>query len=435
MLPGNAELDLPVVLDVLQLGAGLADDVLVAPGVDLHLLVDLAGVRELRVAVGGDVVDDALGLLHVRRRAGEADLELLRRRRARRHCGDVHLDAELVLDLADDDAALADEVGEVAGVHGHEVLGEVLVLHGAIALLHELPHRLLRLGDRCRGARDGEDLAGGVDLRPGLLLDHLDLRALGADDDADLLLRHLHLGRGGAPRRRCLDLGPLLVEDRGHLGGGEGLRHLGAPLRHAHRRHARDVLLGHARRVAHGLGGGRLLLGALLPLLQLLRDARVELPGPAGAIVERVVDELLLALLLRLLLLDGLRRGLRLRLALRLRLCLRLRLRLCTAGGLGLAARRLQMANLAANRAFLVNKLAIFLDMARLTATLAHLGGASRPLVARRSGIMLANGLEVANLSADAALLVDELALLLLMARLTAATASVCRCCRHLVGP
>lgn len=75
VLPGDVDTDLPVVLDVLELGAGLADDVLVAPGVHLHLLVDLAGVRELRVAVHDDVVDDVLGLLHIGRGAREANLE------------------------------------------------------------------------------------------------------------------------------------------------------------------------------------------------------------------------------------------------------------------------------------------------------------------------------------------------------------------------
>mmetsp|Transcript_34180 Transcript_34180/g.69056 ORF Transcript_34180/g.69056 Transcript_34180/m.69056 type:complete len:410 (-) Transcript_34180:37-1266(-) len=306
-------------------------------------------MRDGVVVVHHDVVDDLLGLLHGVALAREDDLVLLAGGRVLRRVGDVDGDAELVLDLPDHGSALADDFREVRGVHGDEVLGEVVVLQGGVALFDELLHRDLRLGDALGLASDGEDVAGGVDARARLLLDELDLGALGPDDDAYLRLGHLHR------RRRSVALLLLLCSHGGGrrgLGGGgrlggdllrrgrDGLRNgrrNGCLLQVCCSRHAGDVVLRLPRLDAGRLRLDLLLLHAVLPLLLLLREAGGDLPLRTGAVVH--LRELLRAgrPLLRLLLL-GLRRGLCLGLRRLLRLALGLggRLRCCLGGRHGL---------------------------------------------------------------------------------------------------
>mmetsp|Transcript_154495 Transcript_154495/g.494167 ORF Transcript_154495/g.494167 Transcript_154495/m.494167 type:complete len:397 (+) Transcript_154495:251-1441(+) len=334
MFPRDVHADLPVVLDVLHLGAGPADEKPVAPFLDVQLLVHLTRVRELVVLVHQNVVDDILGLLDILLAARKHDLALLRRRRALGHVLEVDLDIHQLLDLPNDRALLADEVRERRRVDVHDVLREAIERQCAVALLDQFLDGTLGHLDGLGLAHDGEDLALGVDaIHLALLLDHLDLRAFRADDDADLVLGHVDRGAGAGARRL---LGLLLS---GNLHGQDPLHVRGHGLVRSPRlppgaglcasgRHADDVLLVGR----HGPAAGtdlHFIGGPLLTLVGLLGEPGGGLPSRARAVVDDE-DHGVLLLLLGLLLFDlnRLRNGLRLLLALRLRLRRRRRRRL-----------------------------------------------------------------------------------------------------------
>mmetsp|Transcript_117879 Transcript_117879/g.313583 ORF Transcript_117879/g.313583 Transcript_117879/m.313583 type:complete len:300 (+) Transcript_117879:228-1127(+) len=265
VLPWDVHLHLEVVLDVPQLRAGLTDDEWEEPLCNFQLLMRHALMCDGVVIVHHDVVDHILSLLDLLIRAREGHLVLLARGRVLRGLWDLDCNAQLILDLPDDNATLPNDIGEVRWVASDKILREVLKLHCTVALFDKLFHSSLSLFDSCRRAGDGEDVAAGVDLSLCLLLDELDLGTLWPNDDAYLLLGDLDSRRGAVAL--------LLFLGGGRCGSGSGgsLHHLIG--------HGSGLLLGGGNRLGDrqcaGLGGS---LG-VRPAGRHARDMLLWLPG------------------------------------------------------------------------------------------------------------------------------------------------------------